>query len=139
MSRHPLTATLLVAVALGGAVGAVLRWAVGQLTPDGSGFPWTTFAINVVGSLLLALLPAIPAVRRHPAVAVALGPGVLGGFTTLSAYAEQGRALVADGSATLAASYVLGTLLACLAAVHLGSLLSDPEAQREFEDEEGYE
>jgi CrcB protein len=139
VSRHPLTATLLVAVALGGAVGAVLRWAVGQLAPDGSGFPWTTFAINVVGSLLLALLPAIPAVRRHPTVAVALGPGVLGGFTTLSAYAEQGRALVADGSTTLAASYVLGTLLACLAAVHLASLLSDPAAQREFEDEEGYE
>ena len=46
-----------------------------------------------------------------------LGPGVLGGFTTLSTYSEETRALLADGHTTTAAAYLLGTLLACVAAV----------------------
>jgi len=112
---------LLLAASAGGAVGALLRHLLGELAPDGAGFPWTTFGINVAGSLLLALLPALSAVRRSRTLAVALGPGVLGGFTTLSAYAEQGRALLADGESLLAGSYLLGTLLACLVAVHLVS------------------
>jgi len=110
---------MLGAVALGGAVGAVLRWALGELVPDGTGFPWTTFAINLSGSAALAALPALVAERRHPLLALALGPGMLGGFTTLSAYAEQGRRLLADESALLAAAYLGGTLLACLGAVQL--------------------
>ncbi len=130
---------LLAAVAVGGAVGAVLRWALGSAVPDGSGFPWTTFAINVVGSFLLAALPAVAAVRRSRTVAVALGPGVLGGFTTLSTYAEQGRDLLADGQPWLAAAYVLGTLVVCLVAVSVAHHLSTPLAQQEFEEEEGNE
>ena len=130
---------LLVAVALGGAVGALGRWALGELFPDGSGFPWTTFGINVTGSFVLALLPAIGAVRRSRALALGLGPGLLGGFTTLSAYAEHSRALLADGRGLLAASYVLGTLAVCVAAVAVAHRLSTPIAQREFEDEDGNE
>jgi CrcB protein len=110
---------LLLAAACGGALGAVLRYLAGQAFPDGSGFPWTTFAINVAGSCLLALLPLLALVRRHRPVAVALGPGLLGGFTTLSAYAEQGRALLADDELLLAGSYLVGTLAACLVAVTL--------------------
>ena len=110
---------LLSAVAVGGAVGGVLRWWLGDLMPGGDGFPWTTFAINVTGSLALALLPALAAVRRRPVLAVGLGPGLLGGYTTLSTYADQGRALLADGRAGLAAAYLLGTLAACLVAVTL--------------------
>jgi CrcB protein len=126
-------------VAAGGALGAVARWALGEAFPDGSGFPWTTFGINVAGSFALALLPAVAAVRRHRTLALALGPGVLGGFTTLSTYAEQSRSLLADGRGLLAASYVLGTLAVCLAAVAVAHRLSSPLAQREFEDEEGNE
>jgi CrcB protein len=126
-------------VAVGGALGAVARWALGEAFPDGSGFPWTTLGINVAGSFVLALLPAVPAVRRHRTLALGLGPGVLGGFTTLSTYAEQSRSLLADGRGLLAASYVLGTLAVCLAAVAVAHRLSSPLAQREFEDEEGNE
>jgi CrcB protein len=130
---------LLVAVAVGGALGAVARWALGEAFPDGSGFPWTTFGINVTGCFVLALLPAVAAVRRRRTLALGLGPGVLGGFTTLSTYAEQSRSLLADGRGLLAASYVLGTLAVCLAAVAVAHRLSSPLAQREFEDEEGNE
>jgi CrcB protein len=126
-------------VAVGGALGAVARWGLGEAFGEASGFPWTTFGINVAGSFVLALLPAVAAVRRHRVLALGLGPGLLGGFTTLSTYAEQSRALLADGHDLLAASYVLGTLAVCLAAVAVAHRLSSPLAQREFEDEEGNE
>ncbi|WP_323794107.1 CrcB family protein [Nocardioides sp.] len=115
---------LTLAVAAGGAVGALLRHGLEMWVPDGAGFPWTTLAINVVGAFLLALLPALARVRRSPAWTVALGPGVLGGFTTLSAASEQARALLADERLAAASAYALGTLVACLAAVLLAGLLS---------------
>ena len=138
MTPAPSPAVLL-AVSTGGAAGAVLRWSAGEVAPDGTGFPWTTFTVNVVGSLLLAALPALGAVRHRRLLALALGPGVLGGFTTMSAYAEQGRGLLADGRPGLAAAYLLGTLAACLVAVSVAHHLSTPAEQQEFDDEEGNE
>ena len=130
---------LLAAVAVGSALGAVVRWALGEAFPETSGFPWTTFGINVVGSFVLAVLPAFAVVRRNRALALGLGPGLLGGFTTLSTYAEQSRALLADGRAPLAASYLVGTLGVAVAAVAVASNLSSPLARREFAEEEGNE
>lgn len=130
---------LVAAVAVGGALGALLRWSLGEALPDGSGFPWTTFGINVSGSLVLAALPAIAAVRRSQLLAVGLGTGVLGGFTTLSTCSEQTRTLLADGRTALAAAYLLGTLAACMFAVAVAHRWSSPLEQREFEDEEGNE
>lgn len=129
----------LLAVALGGAIGALLRWWLGEAVPDGGGFPWTTFAINVSGSLVLALLPALSAVRRRPALVAALGPGVLGGYTTLSAYSEETRALLADDRIATGAAYALGTLVACLAVVTVVSRFTTPAARDEFEAEGGDE
>lgn len=129
---------VLPAVAAGGAVGGLGRWGVGEaVAVEPGAFPWTTFVVNVVGSALLALLPALSVVRRRPVLVAFLGPGVLGGFTTLSAYSEEGRALLADGRTATAAAYLLGTLAACLVAVALVDRLSTPESREEFEAEEG--
>ena len=98
----------LLLVALGGAVGAVLRWWLGDLAPSDGGVPWTTLAINVTGCFALACLPAWSAVRDRPRVAAALGPGLLGGYTTMSAYA-------------------VGTALACLLAVLFAERLTGRE------------
>lgn len=125
------------AVAVGGAGGAWARWAIGQWAPDGGGFPWTTFVINVLGSLVLAGLPALAVVRHHHLLAVGLGPGLLGGFTTLSATSEQARALLASGRLALAAAYVGGTLAAALLAVTLADHWSRPAEQQLFADEDG--
>jgi CrcB protein len=133
VSRAAPGAATVLAVALGGAAGGTLRWWLGDLVPDGSGFPWTTFAINVSGSLSLALLPALAAVRGRPRLAAGLGPGLLGGYTTLSTYAEQGRALLADGRSGLAAAYLLGTLAACLVAVTLAGHLVTRRAPETLE------
>ena len=137
---HPLHAQVIGAVAVGGAVGACARYGLSLAFPDpadGSGFPWTVFAINVVGCAVLATLPAVPAVRRRVLLPPLLGTGVLGGFTTLSTYAEQSRALLAAGNAGLAAAYVVGTLAACLLAVALADRLSTLAARTEFDLEEG--
>jgi CrcB protein len=109
----------LVAVAVGGALGALARWGLLEAFPHGDGFPWATLGINVSGSALLALLATLAAVRARPLLAIALGPGLLGGFTTLSTYAEETRVLAEAGRPLLAAAYVVGTLAACLAAVAL--------------------
>ena len=117
---------LLLAVAAGGAGGALARYAATEAVTDGADFPWTTFAVNVSGSALLAGLLLLPLARRSPTWAAALGPGVLGGYTTFSATSEQARALLADGRAGLALAYVAGTLAAGLLAVTLVGLLAPP-------------
>lgn len=122
---------LLLAVAAGGAAGAVLRWGAGEVAGDGSGFPWTTFAVNVVGCALLAGLELLPAARRSPTWAAGLGPGVLGGFTTFSATSEQGRALLSEGRTALAATYLVGTLAACLIAAAAVGRVAPPLAEED--------
>jgi fluoride exporter len=124
-------------VAAGGAVGACLRAAVDAVPDLSAGFPWSTLAVNVVGSLLLALLPAVDRVRRSTLLPLLLGPGLLGGFTTMSAWSEETRALVAGGELLTATGYVLVTLAACLAAVAAADRLSSPAERAAFEAEEG--
>jgi fluoride exporter len=133
-------ARLLAAVAAGGAIGAVTRWAVTEAFPArGADFPWSTFGINVVGSFALALLPAFLVVRSNRTLTVFLGPGILGGFTTLSAYSEQSRALLADGHVGTAGLYVVGTIAACLLAVRLADRWSTARQRRLFAHEGGDE
>lgn len=112
----------LVLVAAGAAVGAALRWGLGIAVADGTGFPWTTFAINVAGCLALGLLPVIDG--RDHRMTLLLGPGLLGGFTTVSTYTDQARRLAAEGDLGLAGVYVVGTLAAALGAALLGRRLS---------------
>lgn len=110
---------VLAAVAVGGAIGALLRFALGSWIPDGQGIPWTTFAINLSGSAALAALAGLRLVRASPAWAAALGPGLLGGFTTMSATSEQTRSLLDRGDPALAATYLVGSVLACAVGVVL--------------------
>lgn len=71
---HPAAAVAVVAV--GGAVGATARWGLLQAWPtDSGGFLWSTFVTNLMGSTLLARLPAIAVVRMHPLLPPMLGTG----------------------------------------------------------------
>lgn len=121
---------------LGGAVGALARHGVDVLVPQ-TVIPWGTLAINLVGSALLALLPALSGVRRRPVLAVGLGAGVLGGFTTMSAFADQTRDLLATGHAAAAATYVALSVAGSLLAVLLVDRLSTPASRCEVDDEGG--
>jgi fluoride exporter len=137
---QPLRPSVIAVVALGGAAGALLRWTLSVAWPDPvDGFPWTIFMINVAGAGVLALLPAFEVVRRRELLPPLLGTGVLGGFTTLSTYSDQARALVAQGRPVLAATYVVGTLAACLLVVAGADRFSTAAARADFDREEGDE
>ncbi|MCD6641114.1 MAG: CrcB family protein [Nocardioides sp.] len=123
MTRRPLTAADLAFVGAGAAAGALLRWGIDTLSPATT-VPWDVVAINVVGAFALGALPLLPGVRRSHRLALLLGPGLLGGFTTVSVWAEDVRGLAASGHA-LAAALTLGiTLAAGLLAAHLGRRVS---------------
>lgn len=116
----------LVVVAAGGAAGALLRFGLDAGFDLSSGFAWVTWAVNVVGCFLLAALPVVGAVRRSPGLTLFLGPGFLGGFTTVSSWAEQSRSLVADGRVEMAGLYVAATVATCVVAAAAGRLLARP-------------
>lgn len=138
MTRHPLHPWLVLAVAVGGALGAGARWALEGWQPTAPGtFPWTTFSINISGTVVLALLPASRFVRKHQVLPPALGTGVLGGFTTMSTFSDETRALVAGGHTSLATAYVAGSVAAGLLAVALVDRLVDRAAREQFQAEDG--
>ena len=116
---------VLLAVSLGGAVGAVLRAEVERrLTGDdpATGFPWSTLIINATGSFALALLTVLTVTLRSAWwVKPALGTGVLGGFTTFSAYVVMAQLLQLDGSLGTAAAYLVLTPVVCVACAWLGA------------------
>lgn len=123
----------LLLVAAGGALGAVLRHLVDTAATPGL-FPWPTLAINVAGAFALGILPALAVVRRSRRVALAVGPGLLGGFTTVSAWAGQVRDLADTGHADLAGLYLAVTLAAGLLAAALGHRIAhrpDPDGALE--------
>jgi CrcB protein len=131
---------VLAVIAVGGVVGSEARYALHVWSPGGDGgWPWGTWWANVAGSLLLGALMVVltELTSPHRLLRPFLGVGVLGGFTTLSAYSEETRVLLATGHTGLAASYLLGTLAACLLGVVLGETLSTPAARAEVEAQEG--
>jgi fluoride exporter len=115
--HHPST---LGAVALGGAVGALLRWVLEVLLPTG-GLPWATLLTNVVGCAAFAALVAVERTRPVPLwVRPGVGTGLLGGFTTFSVYAVQ-VAVLGTTALPLALAYLLATPVLCiLVAVGVG-------------------
>jgi fluoride exporter len=116
-------------VFLGAGCGGALRHAVnlGCMRLYGPGFPWGTLTINAVGSFLMGALAAWLAFRdgedwTQPA-RLFLATGVLGGFTTFSAFSLDAVLLWQRGDAGLAAAYVLGSLLLSLGGLVAGLAL----------------
>ena len=115
--------SLLIAVAAGGAVGAVGRYLVvsGIGHWIGQGFPWGTLAVNVLGCFGIGFLAALGDARlTSEGVRLFLMVGLLGGFTTFSALGFETFALWRDGDAGRALANALVHLVLGLAAVTLG-------------------
>ncbi|MFJ4775029.1 fluoride efflux transporter FluC [Streptomyces sp. NPDC088762] len=113
---------VLAAVAAGGAIGASARYGVSLLWPAaGPGaFPWAIFWINTGGCALIGVLMVLIGEggrRAHPLVRPFAGTGVLGGFTTFSAYAVDSSRLLDEGEAGVALAYAGLTVVAALGAV----------------------
>lgn len=107
-------------VAIGGAFGSVARYAVSRIMPlHGPGFPVATLAVNVSGCLAMGLLAALLAHRAAPWAPLLL-TGILGGYTTFSAFSLETLALWERGQVFGAGLYVAGTVLLSLLAVVAG-------------------
>lgn len=114
-------------VALGGAIGATLRYGVVVTTARimGPGFPMGTMIVNVAGSFLMGIAAVILLQRGHGTAAVSfLMTGVLGGFTTFSAFSLDAMNLIEKGRMTAAAVYVFGSVGLSILALVLGLILA---------------
>ena len=118
---------LVLAIAAGGAIGAVGRHYVGvyALKWLGTAFPYGTLVVNVVGSFLMGVLVASMTVKWNVGneLRAFLTVGLLGGFTTFSAFSSDFATLMERGETVLAAGYVTASVTLALAGMFAGMSL----------------
>jgi CrcB protein len=111
-------------VALGGGFGSALRYLVTSLAQRAAGVAWPvgTLAVNVSGSLLIGFIAGLVATRQVPgeALRLLLVTGVLGGYTTFSAFSLENLLLLRDGQLTVALANAAGQVILGLAAAMAG-------------------
>ena len=114
-------------VFLGGGLGAALRHGVNLLSARlfGTSFPWHTLIENVTGSLAMGLLAGYFAFKTEPSQAwrLFLTTGILGGYTTFSAFSLDAALLYERGQIGLAALYVLASVVLSIAGLFAGLAL----------------
>ena len=119
---------ILLGIAIGGALGSILRYLVQVQCIEwfGTKFPYGTLAINAAGSLLIGFFPIIFLQRLLVATEVrfAIIAGLLGGFTTFSAFSLETISLMQQGSLASAASNILFSIVLCIAACFLGMMFA---------------
>ena len=114
-------------VFLGAGIGGALRHGVnvGAGRLFGLGFPFGTLIVNIVGSFLMGALAGYfafkPGIGQH--MRLFLTTGILGGFTTFSAFSLDAALLIERNAYALAAAYLLGSVTASLVALFLGLAL----------------
>ncbi len=112
-------------VAIGGAAGACLRYGVGAaaIALGLSAFPWATLAINILGGFAMGALAGFVG-DGATTLRLLVGVGVLGGFTTFSAFSLETVRLLEDGQSMLALLYVLASTALSIAACWAGLALT---------------
>ena len=115
-------------VALGGAVGSVARFGFNLAAPRllGADFPWATLIVNILGSLMMGFLAAFLAEKYsdQPDLRLFLLTGVLGGFTTFSAFSLDVFNLVQRGESSTAMIYASASVVLSIVAVFAGFVVS---------------
>jgi len=118
---------VLIFIAMGGAIGAVLRYgaSLSVYSLMGRGFPYGTLFVNVTGSLLMGLLGVMMLERFNtgPEWRAAVLVGVLGSFTTFSTFSIETLNLLEQGDVMRAVANIVLSVLVCLAAVWFGVLI----------------
>ncbi|MBK9078648.1 MAG: fluoride efflux transporter CrcB [Hyphomicrobium sp.] len=115
---------LLLFASVGGAIGAGLRFLVNEAFAARGllAFPWATLTVNVLGSFIMGVCAAMFVHRSHlsPELRTFVLTGVLGGFTTFSAFSMDVARLFEVGESTSALVYILSSVAVSIAAVFLG-------------------
>ncbi|MDQ6976047.1 MAG: fluoride efflux transporter CrcB [Mariprofundaceae bacterium] len=118
----------ILAVAMGGAGGAVSRWLLASNIQrmTGGAFPWGTFAVNALGSLLLGFLFVwlIERSSMGELLRMCITVGFLGAFTTFSTFSVESIHLLEEGAFGLAMGYIAGQVLLCLGLAWLGAQIA---------------
>ncbi len=119
--------TQLIYIAIGGAIGAVLRFTIsnGVYAWLGRGFPWGTLVVNVFGSLLMGLLYVFFVERMSVSVEMRslILVGLLGAFTTFSTFSIETLNLIESGDLIPAGINMFVSVFCCVAACWLGLML----------------
>jgi len=114
----------MIAVAIGGAAGSVARYGVASIVQRHAAtiFPLATFVVNVAGAFVLGVLVGrlTGDTRSIEGARLFLATGFCGGFTTFSAFSYETAVLARDSRFAVAVSYVVATLVVCVAAAALG-------------------
>ena len=113
-------------VAAGGALGAVARYGIGRLLPAG-GWPWATLTVNGVGGLLMGLLAGWLAFRggaQGESIRLFAAVGVLGGFTTFSAFSLETALMIERRQLAMAGGYVLASVALSVLALFIGLMVA---------------
>ncbi len=113
----------IILVMSGGAIGAGLRYGLSRALPlTGDGWPWATFTANVLGGLAMGVLAAwiLRGDNSAEPLRLFVGVGVLGGFTTFSAFSLEMMRMIERGQAGLAAGYAVASVLLALGALFAG-------------------
>lgn len=118
--------TTLLQVALGGAIGASGRYLTGlaAIRVMGPGFPWGTLTVNIVGSFVMGVFVVVLGHLSANRFAPLLMTGVLGGFTTFSAFSLDAITLWERGQTGIAAVYVFVSVIFSLSALGAGLILA---------------
>ncbi len=116
----------LLQVALGGGLGASARYLIGTASARAFGpqFPWGTMIVNVAGSLVIGALVVALAAKSGERFTPFLMSGLLGGFTTFSAFSLDAMTLWQRGEAVQAGAYVAGSVILSLAGIAAGAALA---------------
>lgn len=116
--------TIALAVATGGALGALLRWLIAAPL-NSSGLPWGTLAVNIAGSFLIgAALVVFADKGGSDALRAGIVVGGLGGFTTFSAFSFETVQLLERGQVKTALLYAVGSMIICVCAAFAGIKLT---------------
>ncbi len=116
---HPL-----IPVMAGGAIGAGLRYFVSLALPMRAGWPLGTLVANLIGGFVMGLLAALLVRGQAGETArLFLGVGILGGFTTFSAFSLEGFRMIEQGQWSLALGYALASVMGAILAVAAGYAL----------------
>ncbi|MBR1902853.1 MAG: fluoride efflux transporter CrcB [Bacteroidaceae bacterium] len=111
-------------VALGGAVGSACRYLLSGMNV--ASWPWGTFAVNILGSLIIGLLVGLVSKGVvSPEMKLLLVTGFCGGFTTFSTFANESFSMMKAGDALQMALYVGASVVIGILAVWLGMYISD--------------
>jgi len=119
--------TSIIQVAIGGAIGAVGRYLTGvaAVRVMGHGYPWGTLTVNVLGSFLMGVLIVVLMTKDGGMrIAPLLMTGMLGGFTTFSAFSLDALTIFERGHLAQAALYVVATVVFSLLAIFVGVMVA---------------